>query len=145
MTQQPYETEAPPTPTVYSRPVRVIAVAFLAIFVVGIGNVVYSARHRPEPVKASAWELQQQRALIDAQLARMYPPKLQAPVPDPDDFDETRDGSDSLSLEDENGKASVWEDKKSGSRIFCLDSCTVLPASKHPSPLSAEKLPKKGG
>lgn len=129
MTQQPYETVEPPAPTVYSRPVRVIALMFLAIFTVGIGNVIYFVRHRPRPVTVSALALLQQRDSINAQLARMYPAQPQTPVPDPDDFVETRDGSNALIPEDENGKASIWKDTKSGSRIFCLDSCIVLPAS----------------
>ncbi|MGI4829507.1 MAG: hypothetical protein ACRYFU_15125 [Janthinobacterium lividum] len=129
MTQQPYETVEPPAATVYSRPVRVIALMFLAIFTVGIGNVIYSVRHQTRPVTVSALALLQQRDSINAQLARMYPAQPQTPVPDPDDFVETRDGSNALIPEDENDKASIWKDTKSGSRIFCLDSCIVLPAS----------------
>lgn len=129
MTQQPYEIEAPPTPTVYSRPVRVIAFGLFAVLSLGVGNVIYSARHRPKPVTAitSAWVLQQQRDSINAQLARMNP--AQAATTDPNVFDEKRDGSATIFPEDENGKASIWKDTTTGSRIFCLDSCVVLPAS----------------
>lgn len=133
MTQQPHETVEPSVLPVYSRPVRVIAVTFLAIFTVGVGNVIYSARHQPKPVPTPAWRLQQQRDSINAQLARMNPAPPQTPAPDPDDFVETRDGSNALIPEDENGKASIWKDTTTGSRIFCLDSCIVLPASHHHS------------
>ena len=138
MTQQPHETAEPtgptettePTgPTVYSRPVRVIAFGLFAVLSLGVGNVIYSARHQPKPVIVSALTLLQQRDSINAQLARMYPAQPQNPVPDPDDFVEKRDGSNALIPEDENGKASIWKDTTTGSRIFCLDSCIVLPAS----------------
>jgi len=69
---------------------------------------------------------------------RAYPPlralqQLQpvTAAPDPDAFQEARDGSNTLVPEDENGKASIWKDTTSGARIFCLDSCIVLPSSHH--------------
>ena len=129
MTQQPYETAEPTGPTVYSRPVRVIAFGLFAVLSVGVGNVIYSARHQPKPVTAttSAWVLRQQRDSINAQLALMN--QAQATTPDPNVFDEKRDGSETIFPEDENGKASIWKDTTTGSRIFCLDSCIVLPAS----------------
>ncbi len=57
-------------------------------------------------------------------------PILAAPA-DSDAFDEVRDGSHALSLEDTNGKASIWQDTTSGARIFCLDACMLLPRPHH--------------
>ena len=121
MTQQPWDTVAPSAPTVYSRPFRVMIVAFLAIFAFGIGNTIYSVRHRPAQVTAST--------LTQGRLTQVHAtqPQLQADPGRPI-FDENRDGSGSLGLEDLNGAATVWDDERSGSRIFCHDSCIVLPA-----------------
>ena len=121
MTQQPWDTVAPSAPTVYSRPFRVVIVAFLAVFAFGIGNTIYSVRHRPAQVTAST--------LTQGRLTQVHAtqPQLQADPVRPI-FDENRDGSGSLGLEDLNGTATVWDDEKSGSRIFCHDSCIVLPA-----------------
>lgn len=122
MTQQPWDTVAPSAPpTVYSRPFRVMIVAFLAIFAFGIGNTIYSVRHRPAQVTAS--NLTQGR-LTQVHTTMAQPQAVSARPT----FDENRDGSGSLDLEDLNGTATVWDDEKSGSRIFCHDSCIVLPA-----------------
>ena len=121
MTQQPWDTAALSAPTVYSRPIRVMIVAFLAIFAFGIGNTIYSVRHRPAQVTASTFT---QGRLTQVHTTMAQPQPVSArPI-----FDENRDGSGSLGLEDLNGTATVWDDEKSGSRIFCHDSCIVLPA-----------------
>ena len=58
---------------------------------------------------------------------------LPAPVapksPDTNAFNEQRDGSNTLSLEDQNGVAEVWRDTKTGARFFCHGSapCLLLP------------------
>ncbi len=121
MTQQPWDTVVPSAPTVYSRRFRVVIVAFLAIFAFGIGNTIYSVRHRPAQVTAS--NLTQGR-LTQVHTTMAQPQAVSARP----NFDENRDGSGSLGLEDLNGTATVWDDEKSGSRIFCHDSCIVLPA-----------------
>ncbi len=108
------ETVLPPVKPQFNQGKAMLVVAGVAILVLGGFNV-FSASHSPRPVP-SALKVQQLQAAI--------------PVPvDPNAFNEDRDGSNALSLEDENGKATLWKDTKSGSRIFCLDSCTVLPAS----------------
>lgn len=121
MTQQPWDTVAPSAPTVYSRQIRVMIVAFLAIFAFGIGNTIYSVRHRPAQMTASN--------LTQGRLTQVHAtqPQFQA-IPGRPIFDENRDGSGSLGLEDLNGTATVWDDEKSGTRIFCHDSCIVLPS-----------------
>jgi hypothetical protein len=118
--------EAPPSPAVRNRTVPIIILIALAILVIGIANIVDAARYPRK--SASALELQQQRAVMKAELAHSAPPPPEITTPKPDAFDQSRDGSNALSLEDENN-ASVWQDKTSGSRIFCLGSCMVLPAS----------------
>ena len=121
MRQQPRDTVAPSAPTVHSRPFRVVIVAFLAIFAFGIGNTIYSVRHRPAQVTASTLT---QGRLTQVHTTPTQPqPVLARPI-----FDENRDGSGSLGLEDLNGTATVWDDEKSGTRIFCQDSCIVLPS-----------------
>ena len=96
-------------------------VAFLAIFAFGIGNTIYSVRYRPAQMTASN--------LTQGRLTQVHAvqPQLQ-PDPRRPISDENRDGSGSLGLEDLNGTATVWDDEKSGTRIFCHDSCIVLPS-----------------
>ena len=51
-------------------------------------------------------------------------------------FDEEHDGSNTIALEDVyqdgNATARVWQDARTGVRLFCTDAgCTLLPKSKH--------------
>lgn len=116
MTDQTWEPTFPPAkPYVRKAPI-VITLGALAVVVIGFTNLYESMKpvhHSPSPLA-----LQQIRPVIKA-------------PPDPDAFDETRDGSNALSIEDTNGKASIWEDTKSGARIFCMDSCMLLPRAHH--------------
>lgn len=61
MTQQPSKLALPPTPTVYSRPVRFLVVGLLAIMAFGLGNIIHTVRHPPKSF--SALKLQQHHAL----------------------------------------------------------------------------------
>ena len=116
MTQQLWEVTAPPPAKSYSRRDKeslvlgfVVFLAFFALIV----NVLSRPSHITPPLQ------------VHQQLPQVTPP------PDPDAFEEARDGSNALVPEDENGKASVWKDTTSGARIFCLDSCIVLPVPHH--------------
>ena len=113
---------APAPPSVkpqFNQGRAMLAVVGVAVLMIDALNI-FSASHPPRDAlpSPSALKLQQLQATMPA------------PV-DPNAFHEDRDGSNALSLEDENGKATIWQDTASGSRIFCLDSCTVLPTA-HP-------------
>ena len=116
MTEQTWEPTFPPAkPYVRKAPI-VITLGVLAVVVIGFLNLYESMKpvhHLPSPLA-----LQQKSPVIQ-------------PPADPDAFDEDRDGSNALSLEDTNGKASIWQDTTTGARIFCLDSCMVLPRRAH--------------
>ncbi len=116
MTQEIWEITPPPAKPQISDAAKIIAVIATAILILG-GLNIYSGMHHRQPVP-SPLALQQLR------------PVLPPPV-DPDDFNEARDGSGALIPEDENGKASIWKDTTTGARVFCLDSCIVLPRSRH--------------
>jgi hypothetical protein len=115
MTQTLWEV---PPPTKIGIPRATKALAGLASVILILGGLnLYSGMHHSSPTP-SPLALQQLRPILPATV-------------DPDAFNEDRDGTKELSLEDVNGKATIWEDSKSGARIFCFDSCMVLPASHH--------------
>ena len=60
MTQQPSKAALLSTPTVYSRPVRVMVVGLLAIMAFGLGNIIHTVRHPPKSF--STLKLQQHYA-----------------------------------------------------------------------------------
>lgn len=106
-----------PTPPPSFRPARsILAVGVLALAAIAAANV-YEAT-RPPHHSVSSLAFQPLRPVV-------------AEPADPDAFDEARDGSNALSLEDTNGKASIWQDTTSGARIFCLDTCMLLPRPHH--------------
>lgn len=117
MTEQAWEATLPPPARPSLTPAQaIIAVGVLACLAIAGANVYEATRPPHHPLSPLA--LQQLR------------PVLPAPA-DPDTFDEARDGSNALSLEDTNGKASIWVDTTSGARIFCLDTCMLLPRTHH--------------
>lgn len=113
MTEQTWEQTPPPS----FRPARNILVVGVLAFVAIAAADVYEAT-RPPHRSVSPLAFQPLRPVV-------------AEPADSDAFDEARDGSNALSLEDTNGKASIWQDTTSGARIFCLDSCTLLPRAHH--------------
>lgn len=114
MTEQTWKSDFPPArPRNASIVIAFGLFAVIAIAVVNLYEGMRPAHHVPS-----------------ALLAQQLRPVVQAP-PDPDAFNEDRDGNNALSLEDTNGKASIWQDTTSGARIFCLDSCMLLPHPHH--------------
>lgn len=111
MTEQTWE----PTPPPSFRPARnILVVGVLALAAIAAANV-YEAT-RPIHHSASPLAFQPLRPVV-------------AEPADPHAFGEARDGSNALSLEDTNGKASIWQGMTTGARIFCLDTCMLLPCT----------------
>lgn len=116
MTQQLWEVPSSPAKPPIPQAIKIIAAIGAVILILGGFNL-YSGMHDKHPAPSP---------LALKQLRPVFPPPV-----DPDDFNEARDGTKELSLEDVNGTASIWEDSKSGARVFCLNSCIVLPRPRH--------------
>ncbi len=107
-------TTQPSLTTRLRRGPLVIIAGLTFIVVIGVVNV------------TSAIHDQRSGALAPSRLLQA---SLPAKAPDPEAFNEQRDGSNALSLEDRNGDVQIWDDTKTGARLFCRGSapCVLLP------------------
>ena len=68
------------------------------------------------------------------------------PVPDPDAWDEDRDGNNALDIEDTNGQGTIFVDSPTKTRILCVSgsSCIKLPNPKlSPAPATPSQASTK--
>jgi len=139
---QPEDT--PRGPSVWRREVKT-AVVVLGLAVLVIALIFWPIRkHRnpPQPMSPEEKARQMQAASALGIYDSNGRPVAQT-KPDPDAFDEKRDGSHALYEEDEDGGSKIFGDKTSGARIFCAtDSgpCLILP----PIPATTKSDKDKG-
>jgi hypothetical protein len=109
----------------------------IAVGALGFAVLAIALFNWPKPQHHNAQLLDKNQAIEAFDKSRV-PAK-----PDPDAFDEKRDGSHALSAEDEAGDATIWRDKTSGVRIFCATDtgpCLILP----PAPATTKADKAKG-
>ena len=109
--------------TLHKKVVALVGMAILICLVAAITFASHPQHHQAALSSANA--LTQQVALRQAMVA---------PAPDPDAWDEKRDGNGALDIEDTNGEGTIFVDKPTQTRILCVSgsSCIVLP---NPKPL----------
>jgi len=111
--------------------IGLLVAMIVAVFLVA-AITFHSRLHRSRPALSPANALAQQAALLNALAA------APATAPDPNAWDEDRDGDNALDIEDTNGQGTIFVDKPTKTRILCVSgsSCIVLPNPK-PAPLTA--------
>ncbi len=109
---------------------EIVLLVAMTVAVILVAAITFHSRPLPpQPTLSTGAVIGERTALLNT---------LAAPAaPNPDGWDEDRDGDNALDIEDTNGQGTIFVDKPTKTRILCVSgsSCIVLPNPK-PAPLT---------